>query len=114
MGTTFRLHSCHFMASTHSPPSFQCDLTNTGTRTGDEVVQVYHVAQSIGTADHPLPKRALIDFTRVTLSAGATTSIIFPLTFDALKVVNKEGVRTLYPGIHRLIASRGSPGDEQM
>lgn len=110
--TTFQLSACNVVAA-KSVYSLKCTLTNTGSMTGDEVVQVYHVAQKIGKVDHPLPKRALVEFTRLTLAPGASSDVTFDLTTDALKVVNKEGVQTLYPGTHRLIVSRGHEADEQ-
>lgn len=112
--TSFRLHSCDLGPSSHLFNSVNCTVTNTGNREGDEVVQIYHVAHSIGKVDHPLPKRALVGFTRVTIPAESSTSVSFSLSVDTLKVVNQLGVRTLYPGTHLLIVSRGSPGDEQI
>lgn len=112
--TTFHLNPCQMKPSSHTPPAYRCELKNTGTMTGDEVVQLYHVAHDIGKVDHPLPQRALVDFTRVTISTGASEFVTFSPTWDTFKVVNKEGVRTLYPGTHRLIVSRGSPFDEQI
>jgi len=113
--TSFHLDSCDWIPSSYLFTSLNCTVTNTGSRKGDEVLQVYHVAQSIGKVDHPLPKRALRAFTRVTIPAGSSTSVSFSsLSPDSLKVVNKQGVPTLYPGTHLLIVSRGSPADEQI
>mmetsp|Transcript_68123 Transcript_68123/g.221823 ORF Transcript_68123/g.221823 Transcript_68123/m.221823 type:complete len:755 (+) Transcript_68123:43-2307(+) len=92
---------------------FTCTVGNTGDRSGDEVVQVYHSAQHLGYVDHPLPKRALIDFARVTVPAGGSADVSFHIAEDALKVVNKEGTRVLYRGRHTLIFSRGH-GEEKI
>merc|ERR1712048_1383184 len=110
--TKFSLSDCGC-----SPPSpdhyhLTCKLANVGAMEGDEVVQVYHVAVDIGKVDHPLPKRSLVEFERFRLSSGLNTDIAFAIPSDAFKVVNKEGVRTLYPGKHRLIVSRGHAEDE--
>ena len=58
------------------------DVTNTGTRGGDEVVQLYvrypHSAV-------PRPRRDLRGFRRVTLGPGASRTITFPLTAAAFR-----------------------------
>merc|ERR1712228_14861 len=105
--TTFSLSDCGC-----SPPSpdhyhLTCNLANVGAMEGDEVIQVYHVAVDIGKVDHPLPKRSLVEFERFRVPAGMSIDFMFALPIDALKVVNKEGIRTLYPGKHRLVVSRG-------
>merc|ERR1719291_936181 len=99
--TTFQMHQCEMRPSTHSPPAYRCGVKNTGTMVGDEVLQLYHVAYDVGKVDHPLPKRALVDFTRVSVAPGATETVSFTPTWDTFKVVNKQGVRTLYPGTHK-------------
>ena len=52
--------------------SQKCTLTNTGRRTGDEVIQVYVRAQDglREVTPHPVPSRSLVDFERVTLEPG--------------------------------------------
>jgi beta-glucosidase-like glycosyl hydrolase len=110
--TTFKLGDCSkYGTSTNNGVS--CTLTNTGSITGDEVVQLYHVAKNIGTVDHPLPKKALVDFTRVTLAPGSSKNVSFEFSNDIFKVVNKDGVRTLYPGLHEMTITRGVVDDEQ-
>jgi beta-glucosidase len=52
------------------------DVTNTGPRDADEVVQLY-IHQRHGSASRPL--RALKGFERVTLGAGETQTVSFPL-----------------------------------
>ena len=87
--------------------SFACDLHNTGSLDGEEVVQVYHSAVDIGKVDHPLPKRALRDFQRVAVRAGQKATVNFTLSRKQLQLVNKLGSQTLYPGVHSIILSRG-------
>merc|ERR1712151_151396 len=107
--TNFKLSSC-----SKSGSGVRCTLTNTGSRTGDEVVQLYHTAKTVGKVDHPLPKKALVDFTRVTLTAGSSTTVSFDFNSDVFKVVNKDGIRKLYPGLHALTITRGVTTDEQV
>jgi beta-glucosidase len=57
------------------------DVTNTGKRTGDEVVQLYvrHTASRVTR-----PKRDLRGFKRITLKPGETRTVSFPLTAQSL------------------------------
>eukprot|EP00438_Fugacium_kawagutii_P024420 Skav222383 [mRNA] locus=scaffold2692:362839:366684:- [translate_table: standard] len=87
--------------------TFLCQLQNTGTLDGEEVLQVYHSAVDIGKVDHPLPKRALRDFKRVAVAAGQKVTVDFTVSRRELELVNKAGSQTLYPGVHLLILSRG-------
>ena len=52
------------------------NVTNTGERAGDEVVQLY-IHQRHGTASRPV--RELKGFQRVTLAAGESRTLTFPL-----------------------------------
>ncbi len=52
------------------------DVTNTGSRTGDAVVQLY-IHQRAGSASRPV--RELKGFRRVSLAAGATQTLHFTL-----------------------------------
>ncbi|MBS1908232.1 MAG: glycoside hydrolase family 3 C-terminal domain-containing protein [Actinobacteria bacterium] len=63
------------------------DVTNTGSREADEVVQLY-VHQRYGTASRPV--RELKGFRRVCLTAGETQRVEFPLTPAELRYWNSE------------------------
>ena len=52
------------------------EVSNTGERDGDEVVQLY-VHQRYGTSSRPV--RELKDFTRISLSAGESRRVRFTL-----------------------------------
>jgi len=110
--TQFSLSDCAYSAALPGHHMLACKLANVGLLEGDEVVQIYHVAQDIGQVDHPLPKRSLVDFERFRLPAGTSINITFRIPMDAFKVVNKDGARLLYPGKHRLVVSRGDIEDE--
>lgn len=58
------------------------DLTNTGTRAGDEVAQLY-IRQHYGASSRPV--RQLKGFQRITLAAGETRTLSFVLTPDDLR-----------------------------
>ena len=64
------------------------DLTNTGSRDGEEVVQVYvsHSAESVHSFI-----RALKGFRRVSLRAGEKKTITFTLSPDQYALVNADG-----------------------
>ncbi len=57
------------------------DVTNTGSRTGDEVIQLY-VHQKSGLDSRPL--RELKGFERLTLQPGETKTVTFTLGPDAM------------------------------
>jgi len=61
------------------------DVKNTGSRTGDEVVQLY-IHQQAGGASHPI--RELKGFERVALAAGETKTVRFKLGPDELRYWN--------------------------
>jgi beta-glucosidase len=57
------------------------DVTNTGKRAGDEVVQLYvrHTASKVAR-----PKKDLRGFKRITLKPGETRTVSFPLSAQSL------------------------------
>ncbi len=58
------------------------DVTNSGTRAGDEVVQLYVSYPT--TTGVPRPIKQLQGFQRITLAAGATQTVNLPLTYAQL------------------------------
>jgi beta-glucosidase len=58
------------------------DVTNSGARDGDEVVQLYATPPA---ASHPRELRALCGFARVHLKAGETKTIAFTVPATALR-----------------------------
>ena len=74
-------------------------LTNTGSITGTEVVQVY--------CEDPImkfvrPWKRLLSFKRVTLAAGASASVRIELTEDNLEFYDDEMVLRVVPGNYTL------------
>ena len=64
------------------------DVKNTGSVDGDATVLIFAIPpQSTGA-----PKKFLVGFERVTLMAGATQSITFPLYYTAFSLVNTAGM----------------------
>ncbi|MEV4947156.1 glycoside hydrolase family 3 C-terminal domain-containing protein [Streptomyces sp. NPDC053755] len=79
------------------------DVTNTGSREGTEVVQVYATLPSAAQAE---PRR-LVAFRKITLAPSATRRLTFTLTPDELAVWTAGGW-TLVPGLYTLAVARDS------
>src|SRR5690606_15813857 len=71
------------------------DITNTGERSGSEVVQVY-VRDKVATQVRPLQE--LKAFQRVTLSPGETATLTFTLPVEMLNFTRRDGKRIVEPG----------------
>ncbi|MDR1417050.1 MAG: glycoside hydrolase family 3 C-terminal domain-containing protein [Prevotellaceae bacterium] len=71
------------------------DVTNTGSRAGKEVVQLY--SSDLYASLIPDVKR-LRRFEKVALDAGETKTVIFKLTLNDLSFVNLENRRVVEPG----------------
>ena len=110
--TTFA-HSC---ARDGSALTFTCTVHNTGTREGDEVLQVYHslgpAARAVAARDHPVPHRQLVEFSRHTLLSGSSGSVRFELPQTSFAVTRADGSKHVYPGTHIVTFSRGGRSDE--
>ena len=103
-GAGFGYHDAK-VACTLSPPYLvHCGVTHLSGPPGDEVVQVYHIPPAGLKVDHPLPIKRLIGFERVHLPAAssAPVSVSFNITTNDLRLVDKSGGSSLYPGAHGL------------
>jgi beta-glucosidase len=86
--TTFAYDSLGMSADTlavNGTITVRVNVTNTGRRTGDEVVQLY--VQHLGSAV-TRPRQDLRGYQRVTLEAGETRTIAFPLPAASLAYWN--------------------------
>jgi beta-glucosidase len=72
----------------------EVSITNTGTRAGDEVVQMY-VHQDYTSLKEPV--EMLKGFTRVSLRPGESKSVRFPVGFEQVKFW-KQGGWHMEPG----------------
>ena len=81
------------------------DVTNTGERDGDEVVQLYVSRPGVPGA----PIRSLARFERISLAAGQTRRVAFTLDARAMSTVDDDGVRRVRQGRVDLWIGGGQP-----
>ena len=85
------------------------DVKNTGTRTGDEVVQLY-VRDQVSAATRPV--KELRGFQRITLGPGETRAIRFDIGPEHLSYHGLDMKRVVEPGDFLLMVG-GSSADVQ-
>jgi beta-glucosidase len=96
--TTFEIGAPRLSAaqiSKNGSVTVTVDVKNTGKLAGDEVVQLYlrDVVSSVTR-----PRKELKGFKRVTLSPGASTTVMFTLDSNALALWDKDMKRVVEPG----------------
>jgi len=91
--------------SGEGPFEISCDVTNTGSREGDEVVQLY-VQDPVASVARPV--KELKGFQRVRLKPGETKKIIFNLTADDLAFLDANMRRTVEPGEFKIMVGASS------
>jgi len=82
-------------------------ITNSGTRAGQEVVQVY-LSELDESASRPI--RQLVGFTKVDLKAGESRSLSFSISPRQMAEISDEGLCFLRPGRFR-VSVGGNQGD---
>ena len=87
--------------------SVSVTVSNTGNRSGEEVVQVYisHLEPSV-----PVPVRALAGFRRIALAAGEQRTVSFTLPARPMSVISDNGERVVEPGRLRICVGGKQPG----
>ena len=83
----------------------RCDVTNTGDRTGDEVVQLYirHPQATV-----PRPIQELKGFARITLEPGEAKTVTFVLHTDLLAIYDEDVRHMVQPGAVDLMIGNSS------
>jgi beta-glucosidase len=81
------------------------EVTNTGSRAGDEVVQMY-VHQRVASVTPPVMQ--LRGFRRVTLQPGATTTVSFTISPDDLSLLGANMQRVVEPGVFDIMLGTDS------
>jgi beta-glucosidase len=96
--TTFNISNLQLSSATMSPSGrirASVNVTNTGSRTGDEVVQLY-IHDPVASISQPV--RRLRDFERVTLKPGQTKTITFTLDRNDVGFYDNSGHFVVEPG----------------
>lgn len=83
----------------------EIDLTNTGARTGTEVVQLYI---SDVVTSYTWACKELKDFRRITLEPGETARVAFDLPVSACTIVNGDAERIVEPGEFKVLIGHSS------
>jgi len=81
------------------------DVSNTGSREGDEVPQLY-VHQRVASVTQPVLQ--LKGFQRVTLEPGETKTIAFNITPEMLRMLNADMHRVVEPGVFDVMVGPSS------
>jgi beta-glucosidase len=84
-----------------------CEVQNTGSVAGDEVVQVYLRHQE---ASVPVPRHSLVGFKRVHLLPGAVKRVTFEISPRQYAIVTDEGQWAVVPGALTIFVGGGQPG----
>jgi beta-glucosidase len=81
------------------------DVANTGSRAGDEVVQLY-IHDIVSSVTRPVLE--LRGFTRVTLAPGEHKTVSFTIGPDALSLVDRQMRRVVEPGRFEILVGTSS------
>ena len=106
--TTFKLEGLKVTPDKIGPAgeaTVSVDVTNTGARAGDEVVQLY-VRDRVASVTRPV--RELRGFERVTLAPGERKTITFKVGPAALRFTDEQMNRVVEPGMFDLMVGTSS------
>jgi beta-glucosidase len=106
--TNFSLSAPRLSANTIRPDGsvqVAVDVRNTGSRAGDEVVQLY-VHDQVSSVTRPI--KQLRAFERVTLAPGEGRTVTFTLTSEAFAFYNAAMRRVVEPGAFDIMVGPNS------
>jgi beta-glucosidase len=107
--TTFAYSNLRLSAETIVPDevtTLSVDVTNTGSRSGDEVVQLY--IRDVLSSRVTRPVKLLKGFRRITLQPGETSTVTFPVGRKQLEFLNETMQLVVEPGRFELLVGGGS------
>jgi beta-glucosidase len=81
------------------------NVTNTGKRSGDEIVQMY-IRDEVSSVTRP--NKELKGFTRISLEPGASKRVTFTVTPEKLQFYNREMKRVVEPGKFQIMVGGSS------
>lgn len=96
--TTFKYNNLQISqpnSGTESPVTVSVDITNTGKRTGDEVVQLYLRDKVSSVIAY---ESVLRGFERISLQPGETKKVVFTLQPEDLQILDRHMEWTVEPG----------------
>jgi len=106
--TTFRFENLRVEPTTIGQArtaNVRVDVTNTGTREGDEVAEMY-IHQRVSSVTRPVME--LRGFRRVHLKPGEKTTVEFPLTPAALSMLDVNMNKVVEPGVFDIMVGPSS------
>ena len=106
--TTFKYSNLRMAAASISPTgttSVSVDVSNTGSRAGDEVVQMY-IRDDVSSVTRPV--KELRGFERISLKPGETRTVSFTIGPEALQFYNREMKRVVEPGTFTVMVGPNS------
>lgn len=106
--TTFRLEGLTLskpVISMHEESLVSIDVTNTGNRTGDEVIQLY-IRDDVASITRPV--RLLKDFKRITLQPGEEQRVSFTLTSKLFEFTGLDYRPTIEAGTFTIMVGTSS------
>lgn len=86
-------------------------VTNTGNRAGDEVVQMY-IQDEVGTVTRPV--KQLRGFRRITLQPGETQTVRFPITTEDLRFYDQRMQAVVEPGFFTVYVGGHSNAEQSV
>lgn len=106
--TTFNAKCTAFRRGGDLSVNITCEVNNTGERDGDEVVMLFHKALLPPTDTTVVPIQSLVDFQRVSVHVGGSSTVVFSMTEAKLGVTDAQGNWVLLAGQHTYTASTGA------
>jgi beta-glucosidase len=106
--TTFRFDHLRIdpaAIGTAGEATVSVDVTNTGTREGDEVAQLY-IHQRVASVTRPVMQ--LRGFQRIGLKPGETKTVLFKLTPRDLQMLNRDMHWVVEPGVFDILVGPNS------
>lgn len=85
------------------------EVTNSGSRDGDEVVQLY-LTDEKGSTERPIHQ--LEGFERISLKAGETKTVSFIINPRQLSMINNKDLRVIEPGWFTISVGGKQPGSK--
>ena len=106
--TTFKYTNVHVTPESMGPlgkAHVKVDVTNTGSRRGEDVVQLY-IRDEISSVTRPV--KELRGFERVALDPGQTRTVEFVLGPDELQFLDRQMNRVVEPGTFKMMVGGNS------